>query len=88
MDWEEGSRWAALIVTVAAFLSMSATSGIKGQVLGVVFLTLVVWSLFPQRHFETSIAIIAVLSFPRPPSASRSSWAPSCRRTGGAASGS
>jgi len=34
LDGEEGSRWAALIVTVAAFLWMSATSGIKGQVLG------------------------------------------------------
>ena len=63
MNWEKGSKLIILIVVAAAFLWMLATSDIKGQVLGVVFLALVIWSLFPQRHFESSIIIIVVLSF-------------------------
>ena len=40
-----------------------ALGGIESQILGVVFLALVVWSLYPKRHLESSIVIIALIAF-------------------------
>ena len=55
-------KGAAALLTVGVFLWISATSQIQGQILGVVFLALVVWSLFPRRHLESSILIMVILS--------------------------
>lgn len=40
-----------------------ALGGIESQILGVVFLALVVWSLYPKRHLESSIAVIVLIAF-------------------------
>ena len=56
-------KGAAALLTVVVFLWISATSPIQGQILGVVFLALVVWSLYPRRHLESSILIMVILSF-------------------------
>lgn len=56
-------RAIAALVTAASFLWMAVTSGIEGQILGVVFLALVVWSLYPERHLESSVGIILLLSY-------------------------
>lgn len=63
MNWEKGLKTIILIVVATTFIWILATSDIKGRVLGVVFLALVIWSLFPQYHFESSIIIIVLLSF-------------------------
>lgn len=52
-------------VTVAAliiFVCVSVVSPIQTQILGVVLLALVLWSLYPERHLESSILIILLLS--------------------------
>jgi anion transporter len=48
--------------TIIGFIVHSAYSQIQGQILGVVILALVIWSLYPKRHFESSILIIVLLS--------------------------
>lgn len=63
MDLTRASRGIATLATAVAFLWMALTSGIEGQILGVVFLALVVWSLYPERHLESSVGIIVLLSF-------------------------
>lgn len=59
---EEVIKLSAFIVTILIFLGVAMTSSIQGKVLGVVLLALVVWSLYPRRHFLSSILIIALLS--------------------------
>ena len=49
-------------MTVLGFVAYSSASQIEGQILGVVFLALVIWSLYPERHLESSILIIILLS--------------------------
>jgi len=63
MRGEEAVKGAVTVATVAWFLWNSASSGIQGQVMGVVLLALVVWSLYPGRHLESSILIVVLLSF-------------------------
>ena len=63
MEKGETIRAGATLITVLVFLWVSVASQIQGQILGVVFLALVVWSLYPERHLESSILIIVLLSF-------------------------
>jgi sodium-dependent dicarboxylate transporter 2/3/5 len=60
---EEALKAVAMLLTVFGFLWVAATSQIQGRVLGVVFLALVAWSLYPERHLESSILVIVLLSF-------------------------
>jgi len=60
---DEALKAAAVLLTVSGFLWLSFTSQIQGRILGVVLLALVVWSLYPVRHLESSILVIALLSF-------------------------
>jgi len=62
MGREDYLRLLLLAVTVVVFAWLAATSQIQGQILGVVFLALVVWSLYPGRHLESSVLVIALLS--------------------------
>ena len=62
MDVEETLRAALTVSTVAAFLWLVTTSQIQGQILGVVLLALVLWSLYPDRHLESSVVVVALLS--------------------------
>ncbi len=59
---EEGAKLAATLLTLVVFLWVAATSSIRGQVLGVVLLALVLWSLYPRHHLLSSILVIALLS--------------------------
>lgn len=63
MERDDAAKMVVTLLTVLVFLWVSVTSQIQGQILGVVFLALVVWSLYPERHLESSILIIALLSF-------------------------
>ncbi len=63
MEKGETVKAGATFLTVLVFLWVSFASQIQGQILGVVFLALVVWSLYPERHLESSILIIVLLSF-------------------------
>ena len=44
------------------FIWVTMTSAIQGRVLGVVFLALVIWSFYPDRHFESSVLVIILLA--------------------------
>jgi di/tricarboxylate transporter len=55
-------RFGVSALAVAALIWLSLTSSIQGRVLGVVLLALVVWSLYPERHLESSIAVVALLA--------------------------
>jgi sodium-dependent dicarboxylate transporter 2/3/5 len=50
------------LLSVFFFFFTAATSDIQDRILGVVFLALVIWSLYPKRHLESSIIIMVVLS--------------------------
>jgi anion transporter len=50
-------------LAVLAFIILSSSGDIESQVLGVVLLALVVWSLYPERHLESGLLVIAVLAF-------------------------
>jgi anion transporter len=63
LEKSETIKVGAALLTALVFLWVSVTSQIQGQILGVVFLALVVWSLYPERHLESSILIIVLLSF-------------------------
>jgi sodium-dependent dicarboxylate transporter 2/3/5 len=62
LERDDAAKMVVTLLTVLVFLWISVTSQIQGQILGVVFLALVVWSLYPERHLEFSILIIALLS--------------------------
>src|SRR4030042_1762966 len=49
-------------LTVLVFVFLAAGGRIEAQVLGVLLLALVVWSLYPGRHLESSILIIATIA--------------------------
>jgi solute carrier family 13 (sodium-dependent dicarboxylate transporter), member 2/3/5 len=49
-------------LTLLIFGYLAVGGRIEAQILGVVFLALVVWSLYPKQHLETSIAIIALIA--------------------------
>jgi solute carrier family 13 (sodium-dependent dicarboxylate transporter), member 2/3/5 len=55
-------RYAFTGLTLLIFGNLAIGGRIEAQILGVVFLALVVWSLYPKRHLETSIAIIALIA--------------------------
>jgi len=59
---ESMAKIVASVLTLIVFLWVPVTSSIGGQILGVVLLALVFWSLFPQRHFSSSLLVIALLS--------------------------
>ena len=61
MRSDDKIKYIATAVTLIVFTWISLTQAIQGRILGVVFLALVLWSLYPQRHFETSLVIIAFL---------------------------
>jgi len=63
LEKSETIKVGAALLTALVFLWVSVTSQIQGQILGVVFLALIVWSLYPERHLESSILIIVLLSF-------------------------
>ncbi len=63
MKTEDTVKAAATSLTILGFLWLSFTSQIQGQILGVVLLALVVWSLYPGKHLESSILVIVLLSF-------------------------
>ena len=62
MRREDVVRLGVSALAVAALIWLSLTSGIQGRVLGVVLLALVVWSLYPERHLESSIAVVVLLA--------------------------
>ena len=49
-------------LAVLVFGFLTASGRIESQVLGVVLLALVVWSLYPDRHLESGVLVIAVLA--------------------------
>ncbi len=59
---EETLKAASTALAFGLFLWIAATSQIQGQILGVLFLALIVWSLYPGRHLESSIFVVALLS--------------------------
>jgi len=54
-------RYAVTTLTVLIFIFLIATSPIEGRILGVVFLALVLWSLYPKHHMESSLLIITLI---------------------------
>ncbi|UCH57012.1 MAG: DASS family sodium-coupled anion symporter [Candidatus Bathyarchaeota archaeon] len=59
---ENVAKIAVSLLTIGVFLWFSYTSRIQGQILGVVLFALVIWSLYPGRHLESSILVILVLT--------------------------
>jgi len=59
---EDYFKLVATILTFISFLFMAVVSEIEGQILGVVLLALVLWSLYPRHHFISSLFIISLLS--------------------------
>ncbi len=51
------------LLSITIFCWTVLTSVIQGQILGVVFLALVLWSLYPDRHLVSSIIIIVLLAY-------------------------
>ncbi len=62
MRREDYFKLVATILTFMCFLFMAVVSEIEGQILGVVLLALVLWSLYPRHHFISSLFIISLLS--------------------------
>ena len=50
------------VVAFGLFAYVSVVYPIQTRILGVVFLALVLWSLYPDRHLESSILIMSLLS--------------------------
>jgi sodium-dependent dicarboxylate transporter 2/3/5 len=61
MDRGDATKYAFTGLTILIF-GYLALGEIEARILGVVFLALVVWSLYPKRHLETSIVIIALIA--------------------------
>lgn len=62
MDREEAIKYA---LTGLAFLltgSLSEGGSIDNQILGVVILALILWSLYPKRHLESSILVVVLIA--------------------------
>lgn len=59
---EDTAKLIVSILTLIVFLWAAATSSIRGQILGVVLLALVLWSLYPRQHLLSSLLVIALLS--------------------------
>ena len=54
-----------LVATAASVLALAylfAGGMIEGRILGVIAFALVVWSLYPSRHLETSLIVIALIA--------------------------
>jgi len=62
MKTGDAIKYAFTGLTVLIFCFLTAGGRIEAQILGVVFLALVVWSLYPKRHLESSILIIALIA--------------------------
>ena len=62
MRREDTVRASFTLFTFLVFIWATMTSAIQGRVLGVVFLALVIWSLYPERHFESSVLVIILLA--------------------------
>jgi anion transporter len=54
-------KYAATALTVFVFAYL-ALGRIENQILGVVLLALVLWSLYPNRHLESSLLVIALIA--------------------------
>jgi anion transporter len=54
-------KYAATVLTVLVFAYL-ALGRIENQILGVVLLALVLWSLYPNRHLESSLLVIALIA--------------------------
>ncbi|MFB0543993.1 MAG: hypothetical protein ACETVR_04345, partial [Candidatus Bathyarchaeia archaeon] len=59
---EDTAKLIVSVLTSIVFLWVVATSSISGQILGVVLLALVLWSLYPGQHLLSSLLVIALLS--------------------------
>jgi len=59
---EDTVRASLALLTFLAFICVTMTSAIQGRVLGVVFLALVIWSLYPEKYFESSVLVIILLA--------------------------
>ena len=62
MSREDTVRASLALLTFLAFIWTAMTSAIQGRVLGVVLLALVIWSLYLERHFESSLLVIILLA--------------------------
>jgi solute carrier family 13 (sodium-dependent dicarboxylate transporter), member 2/3/5 len=62
MKTGDAVKYAFTGLTLLIFAYLALGGRIEAQILGVVFLALVVWSLYPDRHLETSLAIIALIA--------------------------
>ncbi|MGD0802670.1 MAG: DASS family sodium-coupled anion symporter [Candidatus Bathyarchaeia archaeon] len=54
-------KYAATVLTILVFTYL-ALGRIENQILGVVLLALVLWSFYPNRHFESSLLVIALIA--------------------------
>jgi anion transporter len=61
MKTGDAIKYAFTGLTVLILFFFAASGRIEAQILGVVLLALVVWSLYPNRHLESSILIIALI---------------------------
>lgn len=55
-------KYAVTALTLLAFLYLASIGTMQDRILGVVLLALVVWSLYPKRHLESSLLIIALIA--------------------------
>ena len=63
-DWNNLKTESALILLIfLGYILAANTLSMQYRVLGIVFLSLVLWSLFPRSHFLSAILVIITLSF-------------------------
>jgi hypothetical protein len=55
-------KYASTVLTFLVFGYLALFGRIENQILGVVFLALILWSLYPKRHLESSVLIIALIT--------------------------
>ncbi len=55
-------KYAATAITILIFAYLAIIGRIEDQILGVVFLALVLWSLYPKRHLESSLLVIVLIA--------------------------
>ena len=55
-------KYATTVFTVLIFGYLAIGGRIEDRILGVVFLALVLWSLYPKRHLESSLLVIALIA--------------------------
>ena len=55
-------KYAATALTILIFVYLATIGRIEDQILGVVFLALVLWSFYPKRHLESSLLVIALIA--------------------------